>query len=297
MAGAGHAACVTFDAMILAAGRGERLAPLTTMAAKPTLWVGDAPLLAHVASRLEALAPSARLINAWHAAGTVQATAAMYCPGWKVAVEPSLLGTAGGVANVRSQLGADRVLVHTGDVDAKLPLEVAARTSSEALILVRPVSVGAGTVGWDDGGRVVRLRSARAPRGQECMGGLGLGVFVLGRSLYGLLPEVGCLVSDVLAPIVGRGGKVDVLACDAARWTDIGTPPDFLAANMAWLSARGLDRWVAPGATAAGDLRQVIVAPGASAVGPLRGVVVLPGARAQGPLENAVVTVDGPVQL
>ena len=42
------------SAMILAAGLGTRLRPLTDELPKPLLWLGDRPLVAHIAEQLVA---------------------------------------------------------------------------------------------------------------------------------------------------------------------------------------------------------------------------------------------------
>jgi NDP-sugar pyrophosphorylase family protein len=77
-------------------------------------------------------------------------------------------------------------------------------------------------------------------------------------------------------------------------WHDIGTLESYRAANLAWLDARGLASWVAPGATVAPSvtLRRTVVGYGATVAGDgtLDGCIVWPGAHAVAPLREHVVT-------
>jgi hypothetical protein len=68
----------------------------------------------------------------------------------------------------------------------------------------------------------------------------------------------------------------------------------YLAANLAWLAARGETAWVGAAATVAAGvtLDRALVGEGASVAGSgaVARTVVWPGARATAPLEGAVVT-------
>jgi mannose-1-phosphate guanylyltransferase len=282
--------------MVLAAGLGTRLRPLTEQCAKPLVPVGDRPALAHVLDRLRAAGATRIVVNAHHHAAQVRAFVDALGAGAGVSLskETALLGTAGGIAHAAPLLGEGDVLVWNGDILADVDvaaLVAAHQAPAEATLLVQPLPAGRGPVGLDAQGRVVRLRQDRfAP---EATGGDFLGIHVLGRRLRERLPESGGLVEDVLVPALARGEEVRAVLVDAP-WEDIGTVPAYLAANVAWLRARGLERWVGPGASVDPGVVLDASVVGAGAVVTGTGFVVRsvvwPGARAVAPLADAVVT-------
>lgn len=111
-------------AMILAAGRGERLRPLTDSVPKPLLEVRGKPLIAWHLERLAAAGFSEIVINVAHLAGPV-----MEALGdgrrWGVAIawsrEEQALETAGGIANARALLGEAPFLAVNADVFCDYP--------------------------------------------------------------------------------------------------------------------------------------------------------------------------------
>lgn len=278
--------------MVLAAGLGTRLRPLTEHRAKPLVPVGDRPALAHVLDRLRAAGATRVVVNAHHQAAQVRAFVEQV--GASLSEETELLGTAGGIARAAPLLGEGDVLVWNGDILADVDvadLVAAHRAPSQATLLVQPLPAGRGPVGLDVHGRVVRLRQDRF--GAEATGGDFLGIHVLGRRLRERLPAAGGLVEDVLVPALSRGEEVRAVLFDAP-WQDIGTVPTYLAANVAWLRERGIDRWVGPGASVDPGVVLEASVVGAGAVVTGSGFVVRsvvwPGARAVAPLADAVIT-------
>ena len=284
--------------MVLAAGLGSRLRPLTTATPKPLVPVGDRPVLAHVLDHL-ALGGVARIVvNAHYGAEALTAFVAGRA-GCTVSHESELLGTAGGVARAAVALGRGPVLVWNADILAGIDIAslVAAHAASrprEAKLVVQPRERGQGSVGLDHDGWVVRLRGerARGAASAEASGGEFVGVHVLGEGLRGTLPGRGCLVGDVYIPALMRGARLASFRWNAPFY-DIGSIEAYQAANLAWLVRRGLVSWtglgatVAPGVTLAGS----VVGDGATVVGrgSLERCVVWPGAAAEAPLEDTVV--------
>lgn len=289
--------------MVLAAGLGTRLRPLTERRAKPLVPVGDRPALAHVLDRLREAGATRIVVNAHHRAEQVRAFVEELGAGAGVSLseEPSLLGTAGGIAHAAPLLGDGDVLVWNADILADVDvaaLVASHQASSEpaaATLLVQPLPAGRGPVGLDVQGRVVRLRQERFAA--EATGGDFLGIHVLGARLRERLPASGGLIEDVLVPALARGEIVGTHLFDES-WQDIGTVATYLAANVAWLRARGLDRWVGPGAQIDPGvvLDASVVGAGAvvSGAGFVVRSVVWPGAHAAAPLTDAVVVGEGP---
>lgn len=280
--------------MVLAAGLGMRLRPLTDACAKPLVPVGDRPALDHVLGRLLGAGAAPVVVNAHHHAAQIRAFA-QGRPGLLVSEERDLLGTAGGLAQAAPMLGEGDLLVWNGDIlgDVDARALVAAHTAAATLV-VQPLAPGAGSVGVDAAGRVVRLR--RESFGPEARGGEFLGIHVLGAGLRARLPARGGLVEDVLVPALARGETVRAWPFEGP-WHDVGTVASYLAANVAWLEARALPAWAAPDARVAPGvtLDRAVVGAGATVdgAGPLVRCVVWPGARATAPLEGCVVAPGG----
>ena len=280
--------------MVLAAGLGSRLRPLTELLPKPLVPVGDRAALSHVLERLAAAGIARVVVNAHHGREKLQPF--LEDRGVAMSAEPDLLGTAGGVAHAAPLLGSGDVLIWNADIFASIDASalIAAHAGAPhraATLVVQPRECGSGTVGLDADGRIVRLRAERV--GKETRGGEFLGVHVLGEPLRRGLPERGCLVGDVYIPAMKSGATLQAFEC-GAPFFDIGTVARYLEANLAWLASRGLPRWVdrrvvlAPGVTLEGTL----VGEGATVrgAGALERCVVWPGASVEAPLADAVVT-------
>ncbi|MCC6644618.1 MAG: NDP-sugar synthase [Polyangiaceae bacterium] len=279
--------------MILAAGYGTRLRPLTDELPKPLLPVGDRPAVHHVALALARVAERV-ILNTHH---RPEAFDGLSLPLPHVALcEPRILGTAGGVANARALLGDGDVVVWNGDILA--PVDLAALLSRRRVMgalaawVVAPRARGEGTVGVSEDGLVVRVRGTTV--GEEARGGDFLGVSALSPAAVASLPGEGCLVGDVVEPALRRGARV-AAAWHEGPWDDIGTVRSYAAANARWLGAR--PQFVAPSArVAAGcDVRGSIVGDGAVVRAAVRGSIVLPGAEVDRPVERAVVTARGTI--
>ena len=127
-------------AVILAGGRGTRLAPYTTVLPKPLMPVGDAPILELLIRRLAAAGVSEVTLAVGHLAALIMA---YFGDGstWSVDIsystEPEPLGTAGPLKLVAGL--DDTFLVLNGDLltDLDFAALIAAHRASEA-----PATVG-----------------------------------------------------------------------------------------------------------------------------------------------------------
>jgi mannose-1-phosphate guanylyltransferase len=281
-------------AMLLAAGLGTRLRPLTDLCAKPLVPVGDRPVLAHILERLRDAGVERVVVNAHHRAGDVTDFARREGRGILVSEEEELLGTAGGVARAKDMLGSGDVVVWNADILARVDVGSLVRAhkaaAAEATLVVRPLAAGQGNVGVDVAGRIVRLRAQRVA--DEAHGGEFVPVHVLGAGLRQRVPERGCLIGDLYIPALVNGAGIRAFTYDLP-WHDVGSVGSYLAANLAWLDDRRLESWVGDGARVEGPvaLAHTLLGAGASAVGAgaLARCVVWPGCTATAPLADAVV--------
>ncbi|UNP89161.1 nucleotidyltransferase family protein [Aeromonas encheleia] len=105
-------------AMILAAGRGERMRPLTDALPKPLLAVGGKPLIVHHIERLKAAGVTELVINhAWLGHKLLEALGdgSQFGVSIQWSAEASALETAGGIVQALALLGTEPFLVINGD--------------------------------------------------------------------------------------------------------------------------------------------------------------------------------------
>ncbi len=103
-------------AMVLAAGYGKRMRPLTDDTPKPLIPVLDRPMIDCTLDRLAEAGVESVVVNAHHLAGTVEAHLAGHKePRVTVRREERLLDTGGGIANALDLLGDEPFYVVNGD--------------------------------------------------------------------------------------------------------------------------------------------------------------------------------------
>lgn len=253
--------------VVLAAGAGTRLRPLTRGVPKALCPVDGVPLVDRALSRLAPLAgtgPAHLAVNAHHHTGQV----VEHCLGRAhVSVEqPVALGTAGELGALRPWLDGRDVVLTNAD-----------------LYLPDPAAVMADLVGGWDGQRCRLLcRPAGARERSDFVDGGGRGVRYVGVCL---LP--GRLVRELAAEPCGlyevlwRSAPVDLFVVDDLVAVDCGTPRDYLLAN---LHAGGGRSVVAPSARVEGTVLRCVVWPGAVVRAGESLVEVVRAGTAQAPL-------------
>ena len=109
-------------AMILAAGRGERMRPLSDATPKPLLKAGGKPLVVWQIERLVAAGFAQIVINVAHLAGIIETTLGdgrQFGAAIRYSREVEPLEVAGGIATALPLLGDGVVLVISGDIHAE----------------------------------------------------------------------------------------------------------------------------------------------------------------------------------
>jgi MurNAc alpha-1-phosphate uridylyltransferase len=119
-------------AMILAAGRGERLRPLTDTTPKPMLPINGKPLLEHHINRLAAAGINEIVINTCWLAEQIEEYFADHGRHFGVNIswsrETQALETGGGISQALPLLGDQPFLLVNGDVWSDFPLAELAKT-------------------------------------------------------------------------------------------------------------------------------------------------------------------------
>jgi MurNAc alpha-1-phosphate uridylyltransferase len=220
--------------MILAAGRGERLRPLTDGVPKPLLEAGGKPLIGWHLERLAAAGCREVVINVSHLGERiVERLGDGAAWGLRIAFsrEPQPLETAGGMALARGLLGPDPFLVVNGDVYCEVDLarlrRVALGERLAHLVLVpNPAHHPTGDFTLDAG----RIGNAAAPRYTYA------GIAVIAPALFAGV-EAGSKAQ--LAPLLRAAAERRLVGGElfVGTWLDVGTL-ERLSALEAYLAAK-----------------------------------------------------------
>lgn len=262
-------------AIVLTAGLGTRLDPLTRLVAKPAVPVGRRTLVEHVLKWLRGQGVTDLVLNLHHRPETITGLlgdGAHLGMRIRYSWEDPILGSAGGPRRALSLLPADRVLIVNGDtlcrIDLEGMLEFHARGTAEVTMAViqNPAPDRYNGIVLDEGRRV----AAFVPKGEATgttwhfVGVQIVEARVLAPLADGVPAEtVAGLYREMIAsrPDCLRGWAVEV------PFLDVGTPRDYLhmalehgdlgadlpasSRSVVWPDAR-----VTPGA----DLQECIVA-------------------------------------
>lgn len=110
---------MTYRAMILAAGRGERMRPLTDHTPKPLLLAGGKPLIQWHIERLAKAGVSELVINHAHLGAKIEqalGTGGQFGVQIRYSAEHEALETAGGIAHALPLLGSEPFVVVSADI-------------------------------------------------------------------------------------------------------------------------------------------------------------------------------------
>jgi NDP-sugar pyrophosphorylase family protein len=218
-------------ALVLAAGIGERLRPLTNEVPKPLLEVGGRPLIHYPLLMLRQAGITEIAINAHHLAGRLESalgTGASLGIRITWAPEPTLLGTGGPLVPLKDFLGAGSFVIANSDtiLDLDVAAVIAAHRDRGALVTIVLASPGNldyySRIELDADLRVGRMRLLRSrsplayddypaqPAGADesaLSAWMYCGVTVIEPQVLDLMPRTPpwSLMNDLIAPMVRDG--------------------------------------------------------------------------------------------
>jgi mannose-1-phosphate guanylyltransferase len=202
--------------MVLAAGRGTRLASLGLSVPKVLVDVGGRPLLQSQIEYLARAGAERIVVNAHHRAEAIEAFVRDYRGSAAVTVvkEPELLGTAGGVRNALDLLGPESFFVLYGDVVIDEPLAPIAdahrRRGAAATVTVYESEMveGKGTVLVDRDGWVRSFVEKQSAGGAPAL--INAGLYLLEAQFVADLPKDVPLDfgHEVFPAALARGARV-----------------------------------------------------------------------------------------
>ncbi|MGE0814330.1 MAG: sugar phosphate nucleotidyltransferase [Vicinamibacterales bacterium] len=250
---------MTRSAIVLAAGLGTRLGPLSSVRAKAALPVGGDVLIRHQLRWLAAAGVTDVVVNLHHLPATITSRLGHGDDlGVRVRYswEPAVLGSAGGPARAFDLLEADRAFIVNGDMLTDLDLAALEDDHRRHGPLVTLAGVearpGYNSLVVEPGGALAGVAPAgRAPAGAGCRHLHFIGVQLAERRAFAAAPRnapsetLKWLYPDLLRT---SPDAVRVWSTSAA-YHDIGTPADYVA------TVRHLTRDGAPAASWGSDVR------------------------------------------
>jgi NDP-sugar pyrophosphorylase family protein len=222
------------DAVVLAGGRGTRLAPLTVTVPKPLLPLGERPIIDILLSQLAAAGVRRVFVCLGYLAPLMQAFLGDGAR-WGLTliphVEATPLGTAGALRDLDG-LGDDFFVIN-GDTltDLDFPAFAGAHQASGAWASIFTPFVDErvdyGVVAIDPQSGALTGYDEKPRRGYH----VSSGVYVLSRQMLGLIPPEGPFdMPDLVRAAMAAGGKV-LAHRPGAYWKDIGRLDHYEAAT------------------------------------------------------------------
>jgi NDP-sugar pyrophosphorylase family protein len=231
-------------AMILAAGLGTRLRPLTATVPKPLVQVAGRPLIEYALRLLRAAGIRDIVINLHHLGEQVRARVgdgSAYGLRVVYSVEEEILDTGGGIKNAEPLLQHEPFVVVNGDtiMDAPLDSLIAAHSGAKALatMLLRrdPDAARYGIVRTDAHHRVRSiLERPPMPPGAGWQPHMFAGLHIFDPRVFTLMPpdRAFSITRETYPLLIERGETVLGFASDRP-WLTVDTPQALAAAETA----------------------------------------------------------------
>jgi NDP-sugar pyrophosphorylase family protein len=238
-------------AMILAAGYGTRLWPLTIDRTKPAIPFMGRPLIGYVAEYLARHGFDDIAVNLHHRPESVRAALGDgrdFGVRFHYVEEPVILGTGGAVDNARHLLEGDAFVVVNGkiatDIDLGAALETHRRTRALATLVLLPnprrerysvVRVGDGLVTGFGGYPESDKAGSESPL-------MFTGIQIFDPRVFEFIPRgvFSHSVTDVFIPAIARGERIAAHVAEGA-WYELSTVRRYLETSLALMKKEGRD--------------------------------------------------------
>jgi NDP-sugar pyrophosphorylase family protein len=233
--------------MILAAGLGTRLRPLTDRSPKPLLPVAGRPIIEYTLGWVAAAGVRQVMINLHHHGELIRQALGdgeRFGVAIRYSEEPVILGTGGGLKRAERFFEDEPFLVVNADIltafDPRVVISAhhAARPLATLVVRRDPDVARYGPLGIDEHGRVRRFLGRGRPSASRLEDVMFTGIHVIEpRVLADIPPDTFAPITDAYIAIVERGEPIHAVVTDAP-WIDIGTPDRYEEAER--LVAEGL---------------------------------------------------------
>ena len=222
------------QAFVLGAGLGLRLRPLTEELPKPLVPIFQKPLITFALDHLIAAGVKSFVINTHHVPEYFERFFAdEHYRGHPVrlAHEPVLLETGGGIKNAQPQLGSEPFIAYSGDVLTDLPLapllEEHFRSGNDVTLALRDTGLAANVAFRD--GRIVDIGNRYGHAGNFDYAN----VSVWNPQIFERIPA-GKKISfiPIVGDWIGQGGKIGGVVLNEGHWFNLGSRAEYLAVHQ-----------------------------------------------------------------
>jgi NDP-sugar pyrophosphorylase family protein len=238
-------------AMILAAGFGERLWPLTCDRTKPALPVLGKPLVGYVAEYLAHYGIEDVIVNLHHHPESVRSAlgnGSQFGVRLQYVHEPVILGTSGALDNARELLADDTFVVVNGKLITDLDLKAALQTHRQqealaTLVLLRNSRYERFSVVETRDGLVSNFAGMPKPPLSESEPPLMFtGIHILEPRIFEYIPPAvfSDTITDVYLPAMAKGERIAAHIAEGT-WYELSTLRRYLDISLALLRRRGRD--------------------------------------------------------
>ena len=236
--------------MILAAGLGERLRPLTLERPKPLIPVANRPLIEYNLNLLKKAGIKEVAINLHYMGDLIKdelGDGSRFGLRITYSEEPAILGTGGGIKKLKGFFGNEAFLVINSDILIAIDLkEVVAfhrgkQAFSTMVLRDNPDAVRYGTIETDLSGRIREFLGKVKSRHNNLKKWMFTGIHVMDAKVLDTLPgkDAFCINRDVYAQWI-RSEKPCYGFIHGGYWKDLGTIEDYHQANQEILESKDL---------------------------------------------------------
>jgi mannose-1-phosphate guanylyltransferase len=236
----------SWPALVLTAGLGTRLQPLSSVRAKPALPVAGTPLVSRILHWLQGSGIQRVVLNLHHRAETITSIVgdgSGFGLDVRYSWETNILGSAGGPARAIPLLESDRFLIVNGDTLADVDLNAIAAQHIDTNAQVT-MAVVHGREGYN--GVIADAQGMVRGFGREAGAFHFIGIQAVNASVFaGVSPdEKSETVHGIYPSLIARRPEAIRTFHTGAEFFDIGSPADYLhtAVTLAAREGRPLDR-------------------------------------------------------
>ena len=226
-------------AVILCAGYGTRLRPLTENTPKPLVKIMGVPILEYTLNLLANSGIKDFYINRHHLPDSFKGLSLPKDVNVDFSLEKEILGTAGGIISFEDRLNEDFLVVN-GDIlfnlDVDHLISFHKRSKKIATMVLKAKDKPSTTsVFKDDFSNVVKIGGDKTDIYKEFMFS---GIHVLSPEFFNLVKRTtppSCVVKDFYKPYISSGGKVGAYIMEenkGAFWKEIGDLKSYLDCNI-----------------------------------------------------------------
>jgi mannose-1-phosphate guanylyltransferase len=218
------------QAFVLAAGRGNRLRPLTDELPKPLIPIFQKPLITFVLDHLIGAGVNRFVVNTHRRPELFQSFfGGSDYAGRSITLihEPELLETGGGIKNAERELGTDPFLTYSGDILTDVNLEPLIeehfRRRNDVTLALRETGLGSDVALRDH--RLVDIANRYGVAGNLDFANIA----VWNSAVFQRIPPHKKLsFIPIIADWIGKGGQIGGLVMNDGKWFNIGSRTQYL---------------------------------------------------------------------